>query len=185
MLWTKAIGINATSLAGSHLLCHGATYFYISYLLTASLPSSWPVINCSFYCICFVLMSFLVSRLCLCFFPPPPSSSATLRLCDIVLTWTCVFVCVCILFVFVYVCVFIPPSPPSSATFRPLWRQLLSKLERSKNAQPVPSSHHMVDVIIITIINILIIFTIIRSHGGCHHHQNYHGLQNHHIIYWM
>ena len=36
-----------------------------------------------FYCICFVLMSFLVSRLCLCFFPPPPSS-ATLRLCDIV-----------------------------------------------------------------------------------------------------
>ena len=105
MLWTKAIGINATSLAGSHLLCHGATYFYISYLLTASLPSSWPVINCSFYCICFVLMSFLVSRLCLCFFLPPPPSSTTLRLYDIVLH-ELVF-----LFVFVYVCVFIPPLP--------------------------------------------------------------------------
>ena len=60
MVWTKAIGINATSLAGSHLLCHGATYFYISYLLTASPPLSWPVTNCSCDCICFGLVSFLV-----------------------------------------------------------------------------------------------------------------------------
>ena len=135
------------------------------------------------------IVVFIVFVLCLCLFlflacvcvssllllpAPPPSDYVILFLLELVF-----------LFVFVYVCVFIPPSPPSSATFRPLWRQLLSKLERSKNAQPVPSSHHMVDVIIITIINILIIFAIITSHGGCHNHHNYHGLQNHHIIYWM
>ena len=106
------------------------------------------------------IVVFIVFVLCLCLFlflacvcvsslllpAPPPSDYVILFLLELVF-----------LFVFVYVCVFIPPSPLSSATFRPLWRQLLSKLERSKNAQQVPSSHHMVDVIIITIINILII----------------------------